>query len=76
MAVVGPKFCLLRFQDMEGTEDQTVFRLGLRFRLRFVVGYNSEKMVFSATIYLLPVFATQNRLNTRVQDNQIRLNVG
>lgn len=76
MLVVGPEFRLLTYKGRVDDESQKIFRLGPRFRGRLAFGFNSEKMFASLTGYLLPGFATRNRLNTRVQDNQVRLRVG
>jgi hypothetical protein len=76
LLIVGPEFRLLTYRGLEANESRKLFRIGPRFRARLAFGYNSEKMFASVTGYLLPGFATQNRLNTRVQDNQIRLRVG
>lgn len=76
MLIAGPEFRLLTYRGLVADESRKIFRVGPRFRGRLAFGYNSHRMFASVTGYLLPGFATQNRLNTRVQDNQVRLRVG
>lgn len=76
MLIAGPEFRLLTYRGLVTEESRKIFRVGPRFRGRLAFGYNSERMFASVTGYLLPGFATRNRLNTRVQDNQVRFRIG
>lgn len=74
--VVSPEFRYLRFRRLETQEDDERIRLSMRFRGRLAMGYNGDKFFCTVNGFFIPGFATRNRLNTRVQENQVRLNVG
>jgi hypothetical protein len=76
LVVAGPEFRLLNYRLLHAGSNRQLFRVAPRFRARLAFGYNSEKLFSSVSVYLLPGFASKKRLNTRIQDNQVRFQVG
>ncbi|MEM7571247.1 MAG: DUF4421 family protein [Bacteroidota bacterium] len=76
VAVIGPEFRLIRFRDQRDQSKDEIFRLSPRFRGRLAFGQNGERLYWSITYSLLPGIATSNRLNSRLQDNLVRLRLG
>ena len=74
--VVGPEFRLIRFRDQGDQTIDNIYRVSPRFRGRLAIGQNGERFFWSVTNTLLPGIATSNRLNSRLQDNRIRLRLG
>lgn len=74
--LVGPEFRLLTYDRLAQNRTEASFRIGPRLRGRFAFGYDTNAFFFTINGFFLPGFATQNKLNTRVQDNEIRMRFG
>ncbi|MEL7124179.1 MAG: DUF4421 family protein [Bacteroidota bacterium] len=73
--IAGPEFRVLSY-GLDGGEFTDQFRIAPRFRGNLAIGYNTSRFYASITAFLLPGLNTRNRLNTRTQDNQVRLRLG